>query len=105
MTFDYRARADLFVARSGISRRKPLEYRPFERASEAIRYAMEELSAERLGGICMETEEKRFDGEGIRKLYESESYPRTRGRPSPRHAKRNVGNGAALLATRAGDGQ
>src|SRR5882672_1742761 len=73
--FDYGAKADLFVARSAISRRKPLEYRSFPSASEAIRYAMEDLPPGRLGGICMEADEKRYDGEGIRNLYESDAYP------------------------------
>jgi hypothetical protein len=36
---------------------------------------MEELSPERLGGICVEADELRFDSDGIRKLYESEAYP------------------------------
>jgi hypothetical protein len=36
---------------------------------------MEELSPERLGGTCIETDEFRLDGDGIRKLYESEAYP------------------------------
>ena len=63
MTFDYGARADLFVARGAFSRRKPLEYKSFPSAGDAIRYAIEELSPDRLGGICLETNEKRFDGE------------------------------------------
>jgi hypothetical protein len=75
MTFDYAARTDLFVARGTFSRRKPLEYKFFPYAKDAIRFAMEELSPERLGGTCMETDEFRLDGDGIRKLYESEAYP------------------------------
>jgi Arc/MetJ-type ribon-helix-helix transcriptional regulator len=105
MAFDYAARADLFMARSVISRRKPLEYRPFEYASEAIRYAMEELPSERLGGICMETEEQRFNGEGIRKLYESEAYPLDRRKVARRRMKPSNGRIAAPVVLRDGDGQ
>jgi hypothetical protein len=76
--FDYDAKADLFLSRSGFSRRKPLEYRQFPLARDAIRYVMEELDPERLGGVCMEVEEKRFDRDGIRGLYESAAYPLAR---------------------------
>ncbi len=73
--FDYRAKADVFVGRSMMSRRKPLEYRSFQRASDAIRFVMEELPPERLGGVCMEIDDSRFDAEGIRGLYQSKAYP------------------------------
>ena len=102
MVFDYDARADLFVAGNHISRRKPLEYKPFKYASEAIRYAMEELPRERLGGICMETDELRFDSGGIRKLYESEAYPLERRKIPRRRMKRS---GAALVVNQTGDSQ
>ena len=68
-------RSKLFVARGTFSRRKPLEYRFFPYARDAIRFAMEELSPERLGAICIETDDLRLDGDGIRKLYESDAYP------------------------------
>jgi hypothetical protein len=73
--FDYRAKADVFVGRSMMSRRKPLEYRSFRCASDAIRFVMEELPPERLGGVCMEIDDNRFDAKGIRGLYQSEAYP------------------------------
>jgi hypothetical protein len=40
------------------------------------------VSPERSRGICMETDELRFDNAGIRKLYESEAYPLERKRIS-----------------------
>jgi len=73
--FDYRAKADVFTSGSGLSRRKPLQYRSFEFASDAIRYLMEELPPERLGGVCLEIDELRFDADGIRNLYQSAAYP------------------------------
>jgi hypothetical protein len=73
--FDYRAKAGVFVGRSMMSRRKPLEYRSFECASDAIRFVMEELPPERRGGVSMEIDDNRFDAEGIRGLYQSEAYP------------------------------
>src|SRR3954453_8725049 len=73
--FDYRARADLFLNKSTISRRKPLEYKSFRFARDAIRYVIEELAPERLGGLCMEIDEGRFSADAIRQLYESAAYP------------------------------
>ena len=103
MAFDYAARADLFVARGTFSRRKLLEYKSFPYARDAIRFAMEELSPERLGAICIETDDLRLDGDGIRKLYESDAYPFER-RENPRptyQAKRWARRAPGVL----GDGQ
>jgi hypothetical protein len=92
--FDYDAKADLFV-RGAFPRRKPLEYRLFPLAGEAIRYVMEELAPERLGGICMEVEGERFGQDGIRQLYESSAYPlvrQPRTRKSCRRKPQRVGS-------------
>jgi hypothetical protein len=76
--FDYEAEAELFPTRRWKSVRRRFAYRRFGNAAEAIRFAIEELPSELLSGAYLEVDEARFDGGGIRKLYESAEYPLSR---------------------------
>ena len=79
--FDYTAPAELFPTRSRKGNR-PMGYRRFAKAAEAIRFAIEELPPDLLIGAHLEVEEQRFDSDGIRRLYENTDYPLAR-RPTP----------------------
>ena len=57
--FDYTASAELFPTRSRKGNR-PMGYRRFANAAEAIRFAIEDLEPELLVGAHLEVEEERF---------------------------------------------
>lgn len=76
LVFDYNAEAELFPTRSLKTKDKPpFGYKRFTVAAEAIRFAIEELPPHLLLGAWLEVDEERFDGNGIRNLYESTEYP------------------------------
>ena len=78
MTFDYAASAELYMPKRKPGARQALSYRRFTTATEAIRFAVEELPAVRTLGAWMQVGEERFNSEDIQRLYESTSYPRRR---------------------------
>ena len=78
--FDYSVEAALFFAK-GPKFRQALEYRLFERAAEAIRFAIEDLPSNVLRGCSLQVGEDRYMGDAILGLYESADFP------LPRRAK------------------
>jgi hypothetical protein len=77
--FDYATEAELFsTSARRKSRRPPLGYKRFARASDAIRFAIEELPPQLLASTILEVSEKRYQPGEIRFLYEREEYPLAR---------------------------
>jgi hypothetical protein len=73
--FDYAGEAGLFCAKGSNPRQKGLEYKKFDRAAEAIRFAIESIPAKALLGCTLEVAEETYTGAAIRPLYESPDYP------------------------------
>ena len=89
--FDYRIAAELFPASSPVEafpagrrrfRREPVGYGRFARAADAIRFAIEELPPDLLRNVGLEVDAEIFDGDGIRRLYDSNAYPLARRAPA-----------------------
>jgi len=76
--FDYEAEAELFSVRNGKSRSQSSGYKRFDRAAEAVRFAIEDLPSEQLLRAHLQVDESRFDGVGIRRLYDATAFPLAR---------------------------
>lgn len=72
---NYRNEAVLFFCKSTNLKYNSLTFRRFPRASEAIRYAVEELTPKALASCSLEVDEQHFFGREIRPLYDSADYP------------------------------
>ena len=75
MAFDYGLPAELYIAKRKDGTRSRLISRRFTTAAEAIRFAVEDFPAIRALGPWMKVGNERFDGEDIRRLYESHNFP------------------------------
>ena len=75
--FDYAAPAELFPSRNRKVANK-VRYRRFDRAADAIRFAVEELPEPLLLGAFIEIDEERLGHKDIRALYDSAEYPLTK---------------------------
>jgi hypothetical protein len=76
--FDYCAAAELFPARRRSVSGQLFGYKRFAQASQAIRFAIEDLPPECLIGAFLEVDEQRYSGNDIRRLYQNAEYPLTR---------------------------
>jgi hypothetical protein len=72
--FDYSAPAELFPSRNR-KIKQVMKYRRFDKAADAIQFAMEELPEPLLLGAVIVIDEARLGHKDIRDLYESADYP------------------------------
>ncbi|TLG79070.1 hypothetical protein [Methylocystis sp. B8] len=84
---DYRAEAALFFCKATNANYRSLSFRRFARASEAIRFAVEELVPRALASCSLEVDQQHFFGREIRSLYDSPDYPLRR-RPAKFYMRR-----------------
>ena len=76
--FDYSAPAEIFGNKGTARGRRPVGYRRFPSAAEALRFAIEDVPAPLLAGIVLESGERRYDHVAIRSLYKEAGYPLAR---------------------------
>jgi hypothetical protein len=74
MPFDYNLPTELFM-KSRKRGGRPIGYRRFRTAAEAIRFAVEELPAYPALHTWMNVGDERFDDNAIHRLYDSGEYP------------------------------
>jgi hypothetical protein len=71
----YAMEASLYYAKSHHSKQKSLIFRKFSKASDAIRFAVEELTPKLLDGCSLEVDESHYFGREIRPLYDDSAFP------------------------------
>jgi len=76
-TFDYAAFAELYPGKR-YAKSRPVRYRRFATAAEALRYLVEDMPPESLRGAVLEVNEERFEAGQFGALYEDEAYPLAR---------------------------
>jgi hypothetical protein len=72
--FDFRAPAELFPSRNRKVASK-VKYRRFDKAADAIRFAIEDLPEPLLLGATIQIGDERFGHQQIRALYDSAAFP------------------------------
>lgn len=72
--FPYTASAELYPSRRYAKSARE-QYRRFKTAAEAIQFIMEDVPGTWLIGSFLEVNERRYDGDAIRALYQAEGYP------------------------------
>jgi NAD(P)H-nitrite reductase large subunit len=76
--FNFDALGELFSVRGRKFGSQSNGYRRFERAADAIRFVIEEMPQRLRLGTYLEVDGSRFDGAGIRRLYDNVEYPLVR---------------------------
>jgi hypothetical protein len=74
---DYTAPADFYPGRN-MKNIRSLQYRRFQTAAEALRFAIEEMPDKQLKSSILEVDEERFEGANLRQLYDHDAYPLSR---------------------------
>lgn len=72
--FNFSAPAELFPSRNRKVASK-IKYRRFDKAAEAVRFAVEDLPEPLLLGATIQIGDERFGHQQIRALYASEQFP------------------------------
>ena len=81
--FNFDAEAVLFYRQSGKGRTYPLSIRRFDRASEAILFAAEQLSRITIKGCSIDIGDIRISGDEIYDFYYRSDFPLTRLNKTP----------------------